>query len=570
MHLPNVLLPGPTRLRLTTLTATTERIILDLTATQTSARCPTCAAFATHIHSHYQRTVADLPWASLPVQLHLHVRRFLCANAACPRVTFSEPLSEVVVPFARRSTRLADEQRQLGLDVGGEVGARIAQRQGMPASPDTLLRLARRAPLPERPTPHALGVDEWAYRKGQDYKTILVDLDTHRPVELLPEYTAAAFATWLHDHPGVEIIARDRAGTFAEGAAQGAPDAVQVADRFHLMKNLREALEPILERLTPARQAAADMLAEAALATASRQTPDVVETKAPSPTEIEALRSLPASGIPRPPYLERLQHQVRAKRKQRYDQVVALHEAGKGVRTIARELHMNRQTVRRFVLAGAFPERAPRPAMPSKLDPYAPYLEERWRVGETTGRQLWHEIQAQGFSGSLALVARWARRHRMLAPPPPALLAPRIGRPPVQRSAPRRNAPLPTRQVVWWLLRAPEALKPSIQALLEEMEQVSPAFGPLERLAQVFTQMIRARQVEQLDPWLEQASSSGFPELVSFATGIKRDYAAVKAALHSPYSTGPVEGNINRLKLIKRSMYGRANFDLLRQRVLAD
>jgi transposase len=229
MHLPNVLLPGPTRLRLTTLTVTTERIILDLTATQTSARCPTCAEEATHIHSHYQRTVADLPWASLPVQLQLHVRRFLCDNAVCPRLTFSEPLAEVVAPFARRSTRLADEQRRLGLDVGGELGARIAQRQGMPASPDTLLRLARRAPVPERPTPHALGVHEWSYRKGQDYKTILVDLDTHRPVDLLRSSTVAAFATWLEDHPGVEIIAGDRAGTFAEGAAQGAPDAVQVA-----------------------------------------------------------------------------------------------------------------------------------------------------------------------------------------------------------------------------------------------------------------------------------------------------------------------------------------------------
>jgi transposase len=568
MHLPNLLLPGPTQLRLTTLRATTERIILDLTATQTSARCPTCASEATHIHSHYQRTVADLPWASLPVQLHLHVRRFLCANAACPRLTVSEPLPEVVAPSARRSTRLADQQRRLGLDVGGELGSRIAQRQGMPVSPDTLLRLARRAQLPERPTPHALGVDEWAYRKGQNYKTILVDLDTHRPVDLLPEYTAATFATWLENHRGVEIIARDRAGTFADGATQGAPDAIQVADRFHLMKNLREALEPILDRLSEARQAAADMLTDGASAPAPAEMPNVVETKAALLIEAEVPRPLPASGIPRPPYLERHQQQLRAKRKQRYDQVVALHEAGKGVRPIARELHMNRQTVRRFVLAGAFPERAPRPAMPSKLDPYTPYLEERWRVGQTNGRQLWHEIQAQGFSGSLALVARWARHQRMLAPPP-APVSPRIGRPPVQRSAPQRAAPLATRQVVWWLLRPPEALKLSIQGLLEKMEQVSPAFGSLVRLAQAFTQMLRARQVEQLDTWLEQASSSGFPELVSFATGIKRDYAAVKAALHSPYSTGPVEGNINRLKLIKRSMYGRANFDLLRQRVLA-
>jgi transposase len=348
----------------------------------------------------------------------------------------------------------------------------------MPTSPDTLLRLVRRARLPERPTPHALGVDEWAYRKGQDYKTILVDLDTHRPVDLLPEYTAAAFATWLEDHPGVEIIARDRAGTFADGATQGAPDAIQVADRFHLMKNLREALEPILDRLTAARQAAADTLADAGPAPAPAEAPSVVETKAALPSEAEVPRPLPASGIPRPPYLERQQQQLRAKRKEWYDQVVALHQAGKGVRTIARELHMNRQTVRRFVLAGGFPERAPRPAVPSKLDPYAAYLEERWRVGQTNGRQLWHEIQAQGFSGSLALVARWARRQRMLAPPP-APFRVRIGRPPVQRVAPRRPAALAARQVVWWLLRRPEALSSSIQGLLEKMEHVSPAFGSL-------------------------------------------------------------------------------------------
>jgi len=567
VHFPNVLLPGPTQLRLTTLTTTTERIILDLTATQRAARCPTCASETTHIHSHYQRTVADLPWASLPVQLHLHVRRFMCGNPACARVTFAEPLPEVVARSARRTTRLADEQRQLGLDVGGEMGARIARRQGMPTSPDTLLRPVRRARLPERPTPHALGVDEWAYRKGQDYKTILVDLDTHRPVDLLPAYTATAFATWLQDHPGVEIIARDRAGTFAEGAAQGAPDAVQVADRFHLMKNLREALEPILDRLHVARQAAADLLADAPHDAPLSHVPSVEEIGSLAPPT-PAL-PLPASGIPRPPYLERLQQQRRATRKERYDQVVALHQAGKGVRTIARELRMNRQTVRRYMLALSFPERAPRPALPSKLSPYTAYLAERWNEGETNGRQLWRDIQAQGFTGSLALVARWARRQRILVLPPPPARSQRIGRPPVQRAAPRRPAPLPTRQVVWWLLRSPDALKPSIQALLEQMEQVTPAFGSLKRLAQAFTQMIRTRQGEQLDPWLEQASSSGFPELVSFATGIKRDYAAVKTALHSPYSTGPVEGNINRLKFIKRSMYGRANFDLLRQRVLA-
>jgi transposase len=491
----------------------------------------------------------------------------MCDQAACPRVTFAEPLPEIVARSARRTRRLADEQRHLALDVGGELGARIAHRQGMPTSPDTLLRLARRAVLPEWSTPHALGVDEWAHRKGQDYKTILVDLDTHRPIDLLPEYTAAAFAAWLQDHPGVEIIARDRAGTFAEGAAQGAPDAVQVADRFHLMKNLREALELILDRLTTARQAAADMLADAAHDDTPTLAPSVVETESPAPPD--SALSLPASGIPRPPYLERLRQQLRTKRKQHYDHVVALHEGGKGVRTIARELHMNRQTVRRFLLAESFPERAPRPAVPSKLDPYTPYLEERWSMGETNGRQLWRDIQAQGFNGSLALVARWARRQRMLAPPDAAPPVARIGRRPKQPAAPPRPAPLPSRQVVWWLLQEAEGLKPLVRTVLKQMEQASPPLGTLYQLAQTFTDMIRNRRAEHLDSWLGQASACAFPELVSLASGIKRDYSAVEAALRLPYSTGPVEGNINRLKLIKRSMYGRANFDLLRQRVLA-
>ena len=174
------------------------------------------------MHAFYTRTVADLPWASMPVQLQLHVRRFVCIHPACPRATFSEPLPEVVAPSARRSVRLANEQRQLGLQVGGETAARIAQRQGMPVSPATILRLVRRTQLPESATPSFLGVDEWSYRKRLDFKTILVDLSTRRPLELLPDASAMTFASWLQAHPGVEVIARDRAGTFAEGATQGA------------------------------------------------------------------------------------------------------------------------------------------------------------------------------------------------------------------------------------------------------------------------------------------------------------------------------------------------------------
>jgi transposase len=534
-----------------------------MTATRIAVPCPTCTVEASRVHSLYQRTVADLPWAGVPIQLQLHVRRFVCPHPACPRRTFSEPLPEVVAPSARRSLRLATEQRQLGLQVGGAVAARIAQRQGMPVSPATILRLVRRTPVAERATPALLGVDEWAYRKRRDFKTILVDLSTNRPLELLPDADATTFATWLQAHPGVQVIARDRAGTFAEGATQGAPDAVQVADRFHLMQNLRTAIEQTLNRMIDVRQAAAEALSEQTTQIHPRA------ATATSGDTVLANTSLPLPDLQpaRDPYRNRVQEQRRAQRLARYEQVLALHQAGALQQEIAERLQITRATVSRYLKATGFPERAPYPRLESKLDPYNAYLTERWAAGETNGRQLWQELQAQGFTGSVMTVMRWAQRQQVLSPPPAST---RRGQNHLGREEQQEQplAPLRTRRVVWWLLRRPDRLSADRQAVLARMEQANPAFGQLYRLTTQFTEMLRNRQPEQLQPWLERVQASDFPELKSLATGMARDYAAVEAGLRLPYSTGPVEGNINRLKLIKRSGYGRAGFDLLRLRVL--
>jgi transposase len=557
----DLILPGPSCLCLTTISTDDTRITLDLTATRIAVACPSCTVESSRIHSLYQRSVADLPWAGVPIQLHLNVRRFVCPHPACPRRTFSEPLPEVVAPSARRSLRLATEQRQLGLQVGGAVAARIAERQGMPVSPATILRLVRRTQVAERATPALLGVDEWAYRKRQDFKTILVDLSTNRPFELLPDADATTFATWLQAHPGVQVIARDRAGTFAEGATQGAPDAVQVADRFHLMQNLRTAIEQILNRMVDVRQAAAEALAEQAALVLSTDASGDDDYLANARVMLAETRRV------RDPYRNRVQEQRRAQRLARYEQVLALHQSGTLQQEIARRLGMGRATVRRYLQAGAFPERAPYPRLASKLAPYTDYLTQRWAAGQANGRQLWQELQAQGFTGSLMTVMRWAQRQQLLSPPP---VSTRHGHNHQGREGQQEQplAPLRTRRVVWWLLRRPDTLSAERQAVLTRMEQADPAFGQLYRLTTQFTEMLRNRQPEQLRPWLEQVQASDFGELKSLATGMARDYAAVEAGLRLPYSTGPVEGNINRLKLIKRSGYGRAGFDLLRLRVL--
>jgi transposase len=561
LSLADVLLPGPSCLHLTKISTDDTRITLELTATRVAVACPSCTTLSYRVHGYYTRTVADLPWAGVPVLLHLSVRRFVCTHSDCPRATFSEPLPEVVAPAARRSLRLANEQRQLGLQTGGEMAARIATRQGMPVSPATILRLVRRTRVAERETPTLLGVDEWAYRRRLDFKTILVDLSTNRPLELLPDASATTLASWLQNHPGVEVIARDRAGTFAEGARQGAPDAVQVADRFHLMQNLRTAIEEILKQMVDVRQVAAQALAEQS---------NLLQPCATLSVEADsATISLPQPELRRAhdPYRKRVQEQRRAQRLERYEQVLALHQAGALQQEIAERLQITRATVSRYLKATGFPERAPYPRLESKLDSYHTYLSERWAVGETNGRQLWQELQSQGYTGSLMSVMRWAARQQLLSPPDPSS---RRGRNQQVRQAQSQQAvaPLRTRRVAWWLLRRPDTLSAEGQALLARMEQANPAFGELYRLTVQFTEMLRKRQPEQLRPWLDVARASDLRELKSLAEGIERDYDAVEAALRLPYSTGPVEGNINRLKLIKRSGYGRAGFDLLRLRVL--
>lgn len=537
------LLPEVPGLRLENLAIDAETVSLSVASTRPSASCPVCGQKTARLHSHYRRTVADLPWAGRSVRLSLLVRRFRCSAPECPRRIFAERLASVVEPYARKTTRLQEILRLVGFALGGEGGARLLRRLGMRASPSTLLRYVRGSPSVVHPPPDVVGIDDWAFRRGHRYGTIIVDLERHEVIDLIEDREAGSVSAWLKRHPEIRVVARDRGGAYAEAAAKGAPQAVQVADRWHLLKNATEAVQRFVER----NHAVVGQAAQGVM-----QAQRIEASVAEAPSSISMLSSREERGS-----LER-----RQKRYARYREVLELHRQGVSERGIARALSINRATVRKFIGAGTFPERAPRKRAGSILEPYIPYVHRRWAEGCDNAIQLWREIKALGYGGEVAMVRRYARRLR----------ARLTGSTPEQRAALLANAKTfeapSAGRATWWLLGPTEELDEEQRAFVEQLCRLCPQTEALRELARGFRKMVSGRRPEKLDAWLDAAENSEVAEIENFGRALRRDYEAVAAALKYEWSSGQVEGQINRLKLIKRQMYGRASFDLLRQRVL--
>jgi transposase len=463
------------------------------------------------------------------------------------RRIFTERLPTVAAPWARRTLRLVQRLVALGLALGGRAGVHLGHAWDLVVSRHTLLRGLRRYPGPALPTPTVLGVDDFALRKGQTYGTVPIDLERRQPVALLPDRTAATLAQWLREHPGVQVIARDRATAYADGARQGAHAATQVADRFHLLRNLAEALEQVFHQHRTVLKAI--HVPSAVLSLALADQPAVVETPSSLPTAQPAALLPPATGVsPR-----------HSHRHRRYEQVCDLAQHGWTFQAIARQVGLHRKTVAQYVRADSYPDRA-RPK--SALDPYKPYLLARWNAGGRTGMRLYEEIQRQGFRGGRSTVLGYftqlrkaqglAPRTRTVQPAPP------VTDPTVQRLTPR--------QATWLTLRRPQDVTEDEQHLLARLGQAHAPFAQAIALAQGFAQLLRARQPERLEAWGQQAATSSLVVFRRLAKSFQRDYAAIKAGMTLPWSTSPVEGHINRLKMLKRQMFGRARLDLLSRR----
>jgi transposase len=527
------LLGLPEGLEVVSSDVTDQEITLTVVSTQQNPCCPLCERSASRVHSQYRRQLTDMSCAGRRVRLILYVRKFFCDEQTCVRKIFTERLVPFIQPWARVTTRFFQAMEDIGLATSGMLGARLGKRLGMRASWMTILRRVMACPSTSVDRVVQLGIDDFSFRRGRTFGTILVDLQSHQVMDLLPDRSVETVSAWMRGHPEIRLVGRDRAGDYASAAARAAPQAKQCADRFHLQKNLGEALEGVL-----ARHLAAHRKSQAL---ESRATP-LSDAQAKQPPQLS-------------PKEAELSQAKREERLARYQQVVALRKQGFSQTAIASQVGIGHATVSRWLRSDTFPEQQPR-RRKMALDPHLPFLRERLEAGCHNIAQLYRELVARGYTHSYHSV------HEQLV-----RLLPE-GKKNASRGYDLSPTPLSSRQATFLFLRRPEELEADEQASLLALRQLHPEIDLAYDLVQQFARMLRTRTGEQLDDWLAKIRASQIREFHGFVAGIERDKAAVVAGLTLPQNNGVVEGKVNQLKLIKRMMYGRAKFPLLRQRVL--
>ena len=505
-----------------------KRLSLTCERVTRTALCPVCSTAAHRIHSRYERTVRDLSIQNVQVILHLHVRKFYCDQPNCPRRIFTERLSQVTSPHGRFTFGLRQFLGQLGREQGGASGARSATLLGMQVTARAILRFMHALPLPPIIDPQVIGLDEWAWKRGQRYGAVVVDLERKKPIALLPDRSQQTVVQWLKCYPTIKIVARDRSKEFAAAITEALPHARHVADRWHLAKNLTEHLDKVVSK----------RWRQLTKATGEPETPP------------EAVPIFPPAEPPR-----------QAAGSARYQQMLVLAQAGLPTGTIAKRLGVGPRTVRRWLAERHGPYLGPRKPRRSPLDWSTRHLRERWEAGEHNGTVLWEELKAQGYRGSSRSVyrrlAKWRDHPRQYGGSASSESVPRS---PFEDVTPGK--------VVGWMLARPGTLSPQAEARLDQITQMDDTLAQARELTHGFLDLIRCHSGEGLDNWRKSVHASTVRQFHTFARSLERDKSAILAGLTLPYSTGPVEGHINRLKLIKRQAYGRASLSYLQHRFL--
>jgi hypothetical protein len=435
------------------------------------------------VHGYYQRTVRDAPLAGLPVLIRLRMRRFRCRALGCERRTFAEQIDGLTTPHSRQTPPLRAALTAIAVALAGRAGARLATTLGMPTGRDTTLRLLRALPDPQVGEVAVLGVDDFALRRGHVYATILLDMATHRPIDVLPGRDAEPLAEWLHAHPGVQIICRDRAGAYAEGARAGAPDAVQVADRWHLFHNLGEAVDKTVTTHHACIRAHAASIA-------ASETVSAVDEPVP------AVQVTPAVSGPPPGHGGELdvcgrERALVTRTRDRYVAVQDLVAAGHSLGAICVQLGLDRGTVRRFARAANVDELLVKATNRiSVLDGHTEHLLARFTAGVTDTAVLLAELRERGYTGSVQTIRRYLHPLRDTTPE--------------QATArPRPAVPKP-RRITRWIMTDPERLDPDDLAQLAIVTAACPELAAVAGHVREFADLMNKHRGDRINTWIEQ------------------------------------------------------------------
>jgi transposase len=501
-------LPLPDNLEITSISETESELLVRVTSNRVSSLCPVCSTPSFSIHSYYRRKPLELPCVGRTVRLLLSVKKFFCRVASCPQKIFTERLPDLIEPSSRLTTRLRTLVQAICTAFNAKGGARLGEQLGIHFTRETFLRSLCLLSTPSVGNVKAVGIDDFAWKRGKRYGTVIIDLETHRLIDILPDREAESVKQWLAAHPEIEIVSRDRAGAYADGAAGGAPQALQIADRWHVCKNLGDAVQDYLVR---------KKIQMPPSPSPNVTTEQVAAVCAPPPT-------------PEPGPCRYASQEKRERKQALIDQVKTLHEQGHSAREIATVQRLARNTVRKYLRLEEPVQPTPRTRRLSQLDPFYDYLTTRWNEGCANAHQLFLELREKGYRGGETTVRSFVSRLRKGLPG--------MARPPKRaQQAEAGSAPITSpRELRWLLTKREEDLRREEKDDLARLLESSPEVHQVHQLLQAFLQMLRARRPEHLNGWMKEARASGIKELKSFVVGIERDYDAVRAGLTFPWS----------------------------------
>lgn len=535
MKVPRFILPVSVKLKANSCIYEAGSVLINAFTCQQSSRCPLCNKKSNRIHSKYIRVLADLPVSGNLVRIMLVSRKYFCDNKVCCRKIFTERFSKEIQPYSRRLGRSADLISKMALELGGNKGANISRFAGVPVSSSTVVRIIKRLPVKEHlVTSGIIGVDDWAFKKGRTYGTILVDLDSNRVIDLLPDREASTLSAWIKKHPEIEVISRDRYGPYALGATEGAPKAIQVADRFHLIKNLGDATSRMF-------QTRGKVLREV-FSLYNNAVSNSLVVDQPRITDSIIDNAQPDSRLnPVKVYL--------------FNKVKEMQQQKLSKRAIAIALKINKKTVSRYMSLDALYIRKGHST--TNFDSFTQILLDECNRNRTF-KDLFHTIVKSGFNGKYTSFCE--RMNSLYANNKISKHNTHSQIAPVRVWSPNKLSFL--------LYMDDEKLNTNDKRFLELLYDKCPEVKEMEVLVKQFKNLFKLKEPGSLLKWIADTQTSD-SSIKNFAKNLLRDYEAVNNAVITSYSNGQVEGQVNRLKNIKRMMYGRAGFQLLRKMVLS-